>query len=57
MELVITAEINIPDDMVYDENTALQDILNEVVFIKSGLYENIATGNVVSIQKIPRKDS
>lgn len=59
MILKITAEIDVEDNFVEDDQTIVEDLLGEVVKVKSGVYENIAVGNISSVvvcQTTPRKD-
>jgi hypothetical protein len=56
MELTITANLTIDDDMVYEESEVIKELTDSFLKIKSGLYENIAFGYVTSVQTIPSKD-
>jgi hypothetical protein len=47
--VIITAELEIEDDLIYDKHTLVQDLLGQYIKIKSGGYENVAAGNVTSV--------
>jgi hypothetical protein len=57
MKLLVTAEMEVEDAFVYDPASIEQDIVDECIAIKSGAYENTLWGNVISVQKILRKDA
>ena len=54
-KVLITAELDIENDMVYDAETLCKDLVDEVIKIKSGLYENIASGNVISASVVKKQ--
>ena len=48
--VIITAELEIDNDMIYDRATLEQELVGQFVKIKSGLYDNVACGNVSSVR-------
>lgn len=49
----VVAEISLGENEIYEGHPVEQAILNEYIKIKSGLYENIAAGYVLSVERIP----
>jgi hypothetical protein len=56
MKLLVTAEMEVEDVFVPDP-ASIEEIVGECISIKSGAYENMLWGNVISVQKILRKDA
>lgn len=54
-KVVITAELEIPNDMIIDEDTICDDIVDVFIKVKSGQYENIACGNVISASLVKKQ--
>ena len=48
----IVAEIDLPENLIYDLVEVEAAIKGEFVKVKSGLYENIASGFVTEIERI-----
>lgn len=57
MKLLVIAEMEIEDGLIHDSASMEQDTVGECISIKSGAYENMLWGNVISVQKILRKDA
>lgn len=55
MRLNVVAEIEINDDWLHEGEDTIKAIVGEYIKIKSGLYENTASGFVLSAQIIPRE--
>lgn len=49
----VTAEIDIPEDFISDRDTVAEELLGTYIKIKDGLYGNIASGFVVSVEQLP----
>ncbi len=48
----VVAELSIPEDWIQDDDPVETSILGEYIKVKSGLYENILSGFVVSVEKL-----
>ena len=47
--IIVTAELAIDNDLIYDMATLRQELAGQFIKIKSGLYENIACGYVCAV--------
>jgi hypothetical protein len=66
MRLILTIECELLKRDIQNQTTVIEDLISEVVAVKSGIYENILWGTIASaeeiirkkkiIQTIPRKD-
>lgn len=45
-KVIVTAELEIENDLIYDKFSLLKDLDGEFIKIKSGAYDNIACGYV-----------
>jgi hypothetical protein len=55
----ITATLYVEESMVFDFDTLAHDLTEEDIKVKSGIYENLAIGDidtVVSVEYMPRQD-
>jgi hypothetical protein len=55
VDFLITAEICIPKDMIDDETDVIKCLVDQSIKIKSGVYENMAFGYVISAIPKPNK--
>lgn len=51
MKFVVEAEINNQD--IFDKRTLKEDLMGELMKVKSGLYENAFYGTITSIELLP----
>lgn len=54
-KVLITAELEIPSDVIWDEETVCNDLVGAFTKIKSGQYENMACGNVISASLVKKQ--
>jgi hypothetical protein len=55
MKIILTIEAELSVDEIYDTETLSQDLLDEMVKVKSGPYENVLIGYISNVQTTPRK--
>lgn len=51
MKFVVEADINNQD--IFDKRTLKEDLMGELMKVKSGLYENAFYGTITSIELLP----
>lgn len=50
--IIVTAELSLETELIYDKDTLSKDLLGEWIKVKSGLYENLAAGCISSVKVV-----
>lgn len=53
----ITATIQIETGYIYDQDTLLEDLKGEFIKVKSGCYENLAFGDINTVELVGTVDN
>jgi hypothetical protein len=54
-KLVLTLEAEIPNREIYDRDTLITDLKDELMKVKSGLYENHFYGYITNVVVVPQQ--
>jgi len=52
IRFLVTAEIEIDENHIYEDNPVEDNLIDEFIKIKSGLYENLVSGWVTKVVRI-----